>query len=101
MKLSNVTLIIQGRARGALKKLGTLSQGAASKALRHANNMFCKPSRIRVKRTKMILKCSCYDIGWQLANSLQMLYSRELKNNTESWEPNQIKQQINKLSPLL
>ncbi len=41
MKLRNVTLIIQERARGALKKLHTLPQGTASKALRHDNNMFC------------------------------------------------------------
>ncbi len=92
MNLRNVTLIIQGHARGALKKIQTLPQGTASKTLRNENNRFCKPSLHRVKRTKMNPKCTCYDISLTSTQRLAKFSSEALKTIVEKKHPENWKQ---------
>ncbi len=66
-----------GTCSWGIKKLQTLSLGTTSKTLRHDNKRFCKLGLLRVKRTKMNLKCSCFVLPshplkcWP--NSVQML----------------------------
>ncbi len=79
---------------GLSKKLQTLPQGTASKALRHDNNRFCKLGLLRATRTKMNLNCSCYDISLTSTQRPAMgkFSSDALKTIVEKKHPENLKQ---------